>query len=93
MQESFINVGRDAVDNGVRPNGFNRFDRVAVERVELPALLRDGADARAAVPPRQATLRGSVCLVLCEDGLHGRYRVVRILDQVCAEEGKFLGLL
>ena len=72
MQESFINLGRDAVDNGVRLNGSNRLDRVAVKRVELPALLRDGTDARAAVPPGQATLRGSVSLFLREDSLPGR---------------------
>ena len=71
VQESFINFGRDAVDNGVRLNGSNRLDRVAVKRVELPALLRDGADARAAIPPGQATLRGSVSFILREDGLHG----------------------
>ena len=51
VQKSFINFGRDAVDNGVRLNGSNRLDRVAVKRVELPALLGDGADARAAIPP------------------------------------------
>ena len=41
----------------------------------------------------QATLRGSVSFILREDGLHGCDRVIRILDEVCAEECKFLGLL